>query len=315
MAIFGLVLLINEFVDLNQLNNSIFNENTESYQRENSTLKNPKNKKYSKIKNSIKNPKFNDENIESLDNESNGVLDVKDYKETPSFEDNKLVFTPNYEKPVLVTRKPKKRSNNLFEEEVGFKNSLDKTDDIKKALNFDLEDQSIENSFEEGLKSRNIEIDINDPESLPIPKILKSFIVSNKGNVASKEAFEDLAINSKNDIMLEIPNLNNLNDRFLSYVPTKNSRIIIEEFDISNTSYVLLLSSLLSQKVHIKTLPKVDITNLVTDNSALIMTDELTQEKGEYGAIYQNSEISEIKEIFEKSWNLAKDIDKKILNS
>ena len=131
--------------------------------------------------------------------------------------------------------------------------------------------------------AREIKIDINDPESLPVPKSLNSFVLSDEGLLTSQEAFDNLAVNVNKEIMLEIPSLNDLSDRFLSHVPTIYSRVIINEFDVSDMSYMFLISSLLKQGVHIKTVPKVHSINLITDDSYAMI---ISEGKGdmEYGA-------------------------------
>ncbi|MDL2246172.1 hypothetical protein LJB96_00990 [Methanobrevibacter sp. OttesenSCG-928-K11] len=331
LAVVGVILIIWAFIDIPGIaETDVLKEIVPSSneKKSSSPLKVPKtnnnisnNKSKKKIKNSI--PKFNPKdtrNTERVDpvidsSNSKAVLKVTEEDDTPSFEDNQLRFTPNYEKPVRVTRKPKKRSERI-EEEI-FNKDLDKTNDIKRALN--------ENVFEEKPKSpikpdnlspRDIKIDVNNPESLPVPEMLKSFVVTDRGTITSDEAFNDLTIQARNDIMLEIPNLKDLNDRFLSYIPTIHSRIIIEEFDVSNTSYVLLLSSLIKQNVQIRTLPKIEIINLITDNYAMIISDNLTDADVEFGAVYTDfSEIQEINQMFEKSWNLAKEIDRNIIKN
>ena len=90
--------------------------------------------------------------------------------------------------------------------------------------------------------------------------------------------------------MLEIPSLNELSDRFLSHVPTIYSRVIISEFNLSDMSYTFLISSLLKQGVHIKTVPKVYSTNLITDDSYAMIISQ-GQDNEEYGAIF-NDRIS-----------------------
>ena len=320
ISIAGVILLVTSFLDVSPItekaisqtsNNNPFKTSSDS----NSPLKIP-NSKTQKINPNAKKPIFKKTNIEAPDNEASEILQIKDYKEGPSFHDEKLYFTPNYEKPVRVTRKPKKRTEPFIDEEIFYGASIDKTEEIKQQLSKPLEVQPIAKAIERNEPSpRDIKIDINNPESLPIPDEAKSFVISKNGIVSSSEAFDNLAMSAKNDIMVEIQNLNDLDDRFLSYVPITNSRIIIEDFDISNTSYVLLISSLMRQNVLIRTLPKVDMTNLITDNLALIVSDNLQEDEGKYGAIYENnSEISKIREIFERSWNLARDIDGNLLN-
>lgn len=316
----GIILLVLSFVDVDpitdkakssaQINNPFPFKSTNDNK---SPLKVPNNKS-SKLNSNINKPLYKKQNIEAPDNEANEVLHVKDYNEGPSFKDEKLFFTPNYEKPVRVTRKPKKRTEPYIDEKLFYQD--DKTDEIKKELSKPSPVEPITSAIRNNQPlNREIQIDINNPESLPIPSDVKSFVVSSNGIISSNQAFENLAISAKNDIMVEIPNLTDLDDRFLSYVPITNSRIIIEDFDFSNTSYVLLISSLMRQNVLIRTLPKIDISNLITDNLALIVTENLIDNEGKYGAMYENnSEIAQIKEIFERSWDLAKDIDKNILS-
>ena len=107
--------------------------------------------------------------------------------------------------------------------------------------------------------------------------------------------------------------LNDLSDRFLSHVPTIYSRVIIDEFDISDMSYMFLISSLLKQGVHIRTVPKVHTVNLITDDShAMIISD--SQNGIEYGAIYDDrSSISSIRADFEKTWDIASNLDESIV--
>ena len=162
-------------------------------------------------------------------------------------------------------------------------------------------------------QDREIKIDLNHPESLPVPKSLKSYVISEGRVMSSQEAFDDLAINVNKEIMLEIPSLTDLSDRFLSHVPTIYSRVIIDEFDISDMSYMFLISSLLKQGVHIKTVPKVHTINLITDDSHAMIISEGSNDM-EYGAIYNDrNSISNIRADFEKTWSIASNLDENIL--
>ena len=162
-------------------------------------------------------------------------------------------------------------------------------------------------------ENRDIKIDINNPESLPVPKSLKSYVITDTGLLSSQEAFDQLAVNVNKEIMLEIPSLNDLSDRFLSHVPTIYSRVIIDEFDVSDMSYMFLVSSLLKQGVHIKTVPKVHTVNLITDDSHAMIISE-SQNDFEYGAIYEDrNSISNIRADFEKTWNIASNLDENVI--
>ena len=244
--------------------------------------------------------------------ESKAVLHVVNREEKAVDLDRELDFTPNYEKPIKVTRKPKKRSINPIYEKALAEESVDKTEEIKKALSQDIEPQV---SLESDPKSRDIEIDVNNPERLPIPDSVKGNVLIGEELVASNDAFEQLAVGVNKEIMLEIPSLNNLSDRFLSHVPTIYSRVIIDEFDLSDISYAVLIASLLKQGVHIKTVPKVHTVNLITDDShAMIISDGYTTGSSEYGAIYDDrTSISNIRADFEKTWNIASNLDETVL--
>ena len=246
------------------------------------------------------------------------VLNVVQREEPEIDLDKQLVFTPNYGRPLKVTRTPKKRQAEYVVEEIPpFVVENDKSDEIKRALEEPAPVSEVVKTptlvAPEVEEPREIKIDVNDPESLPVPKSLRSYIVCNGGLVTSQEAFDQLATHVNKEIMLEIPSLNDLSDRFLSHVPTIYSRVIIDEFDVSDMSYMFLISSLLKQGVHIKTVPKVHTVNLITDDShAMIISD--AENDIEYGAVYNDrNSISNIRADFEKTWNIASNLDENIL--
>ena len=245
--------------------------------------------------------------------ESKAVLRVVNQEEKEVDFDKELDFTPVYEKPIKVTRKPKKRStNHIYDDMPVINETADKTEEIKKALS------QPEVNLESTTQPRDIEIDINNPERLPVPESLKGNVLLGNELIASNDAFEQLAVGVNKEIMLEVPSLNNLSDRFLSHVPTIYSRVIIDEFDLSDISYTVLIASLLKQGVHIKTVPKVHAINLITDDThAMIISDGYTVGSSEYGAIYDDrTSISNIRADFEKTWDIASNLDEHvILNS
>ena len=253
--------------------------------------------------------------------DSKSVLRVVPQSETEVNFDKQLDFVPHYGKPLKVTRAPKKREGDYFTEEIPeFVIDNDKSDDIQRALA--QEEPVIEPVRDiqtqvapEVAAARDIKIDVNNPESLPVPKSLNSYVISDNGVLTSKEAFDNLAVNVNKEIMLEIPSLNDLSDRFLSHVPTIYSRVIIDEFDVSDMSYMFLISSLLKQGVHIRTVPKVHSINLITDDSHAMIISEGKNEM-EYGAIYNDrNSISNIRADFEKTWSIASNLDENILMS
>lgn len=256
---------------------------------------------------------------ESFEDNPKAVLNVAPLEEKEVDFDRQLHFTPSYDKPLKVTRAPRKREESYFTTDVPeFVVETDKSEEIKKALSQEepVEEIIVEHptpATPEVSAPRDIKIDINDPESLPIPKDLNSFVIYNEGLVTSQDAFEELAVNVNKEIMLEIPSLNDLSDRVLSQVPTIYSRVIIDEFDVSDMSYMFLISSLLKQGVHIRTVPKVHTVNMITDDShAMIISDN--QNGVEYGAIYDDrNSISSIRADFEKTWNIASNLDESII--
>ena len=259
---------------------------------------------------------------DDYEDNSKTVLNVVPQEERDLNFDRQLDFTPRYEKPLKVTRAPKKRRDDYFTEEVPpFVVENDKSDEIIRVLAQEepavVEETPVEVKpvVSEVTEPRDIKIDINNPESLPVPKLLKSYVISDNGLVTSQEAFDQLAINVNKEIMLEIPSLNDLSDRFLSHVPTIYSRVIIDEFDLSDMSYMFLISSLIKQGVHIKTVPKVHTVNLITDDSHAMIISE-GQNDFEYGAIYDDrNSISNIRADFEKTWNIASNLDESVLFS
>ncbi|WP_407423294.1 hypothetical protein [Methanobrevibacter sp.] len=264
-------------------------------------------------------PSVRDYYDDSFEDNPKAVLNVVNGEEVDHNFDRQLTFTPNYDKPLKVTRTPKKRKEDYFTTDVPeFVVETDKSDKIKKALSQETPSEEIVVEHptpvaQETNAPRDIKIDINDPESLPIPKDLNSYVIHNDGLVTSQDAFDQLAVNINKEIMLEIPSLNDLSDRFLSHVPTIYSRVIIDEFDLSDMSYMFLISSLLKQGVHIRTVPKVHTVNLITDDShAMIISD--SQNGVEYGAIYDDrSSISSIRADFEKTWDIASSLDESIV--
>ena len=162
-----------------------------------------------------------------------------------------------------------------------------------------------------GTPDETITIDPNNPESIPIPKLLNSYVICEKGILTSQEAFEEVASHSKEEILLEAPTIKDMGDRFLSSLTKIKSRVIIEEFDLEDISYVLLLSSLIKKGVEIKTLASVESFNLIGDTShALLISNSIDEDDFEYGAVYDDVEsVENIKELFESSWKLANDLD------
>lgn len=155
-----------------------------------------------------------------------------------------------------------------------------------------------------------IQIDPNNPESLPIPRLLNSFVICEKGILTSKDAFEEVATHAKSEILLEAPDIRDMGEVFLSALSKVNSRVIIQDFDTDDLSYVLLISSLLKSGVNIRTAPVIKSFNLVGDLSHALIISNDDEEDMEYGAVFDDEEsVKAIINLFETSWNLSKDLN------
>lgn len=240
---------------------------------------------------------------------------------TKNISNKRLNFTPNYEKPMKITRKPHKK-NSSIEADVNLNNSevsySEKSEEIKKALASDdfvrtIHSESKEEVFiNKDVSSKNNQnrIDTKDSNSLPIPKLLKSYVICSKGTITSQQAFEELVKHAEKEIFLEIPSLKDMTEEFLSSLSKLEVKMIIEDFDLKDMSYVLLIRALIEQGIEIKTIPSVNTINLISDNShALIISENDIQEEYDIGAVYTDSKaISNIKSQYETSWEIANDL-------
>ena len=172
-------------------------------------------------------------------------------------------------------------------------------------------DDKAEDASQEDESKKPIQIDPNDPESLPIPKLLNSYVICDRGILTSQEAFEEVAKHSKEELLLEVPSIRDMTDSFLSSLTNVKSRVIIQDEGLDDSSYKDILSSLTGKGVEIKTLSSIDSFNLISDDSyALLISNAVDEESVEYGAVY-NDEVSigNIKGLFESSWQMARDIE------
>ena len=341
IAIVGIIILVSYFVDsnatrtTNMIKEFIESRENNSHSFKGFERKSNENEGPLKIRRDYKEydeENYDELNVEEYENLSTrdflgssfeenpkAVLNVAPQQEEDEMEYEQLKFTPHYGKPLKVTRSPKRRSAEHVAEEIPefIVEPVNKTEEIQRALA--QEEPVIEPVIDTQTQvapdavPRDIKIDVNHPESLPVPKSLNSYVLSDTGVLTSQEAFDNLAVNVTKEIMLEIPSLNDLSDRFLSHVPTIYSRVIINEFDVSDMSYMFLISSLLKQGVHIRTVPKVHTINLITDDSYAMIISE-GKDDMEYGAIYNDRmSISNIRADFEKTWSIASTLDDKIL--
>lgn len=168
-----------------------------------------------------------------------------------------------------------------------------------------------EDSADEEESKKPIQIDPNDPESLPIPKLLNSYVICNRGILTSQEAFEEVAKHSKEELLLQVQSINDLTDSFLSSLTNVKSRVIIQDEGLDDSNYKDLISSLMDKGVEIRTLSSIDSFNLISDDSyALLISNAVDEDSVEYGAVYNDEDsINNIKSLFESSWQLAKGIE------
>ncbi|MDO5848809.1 MAG: hypothetical protein Q4P18_04685 [Methanobrevibacter sp.] len=324
IALIGIIIIISYLVDSSaNKTNAMFKEYLKGIEKRSNFSNNSKeesNQMPLKIRREFDNYD-NDFYSDDLDSQEysaddfNSVFEVSEVIDETSEFGNSLNFTPNYDKPLKITRAPKRRERSIFSDDIyGNEGNIDKSESIKRALSEETPVNAVD-LRPKNEQVRDIKIDVNNPDSLPIPKLLNSYIISNDEIINSKDAFEQLGTNIKKEVMLEIPSLNDLSDRFLSHIPSIYSRVIIEDFDVSNISYMILVASLLKQGVHIKTMPKVNTINLITDDSqAMILSKGRRDGDVEYGAIYEDrNALSDIRSSFEKTWEMAKDLDENIL--
>ena len=168
-----------------------------------------------------------------------------------------------------------------------------------------------EDSADEEESKKPIQIDPNDPESLPIPKLLNSYVICDRGILTSQEAFEEVAKHSKEELLLQVQSINDLTDSFLSSLTNVKSRVIIQDEGLDDSNYKDLVSSLMDKGVEIRTLSSIDSFNLISDDSyALLISNAVDEDSVEYGAVYNDGDsINNIKSLFESSWQLAKGIE------
>jgi len=200
-------------------------------------------------------------------------------------------------------------SNNDLDLNVGKTNT---DNSIQSPLDsFDMSSSKDSKALDNNRDKDIIQIDPKNPESLPIPKLLNSYVICDKGILTSQQAFEEVARHSKEEIFLEAPTIKDMGESFLSDLSKLKSKIIIQDFDLEDMSYVLLLSSLIKKGVEIKTLPLVNSFNLIGDSSyALLISDSVDEDNFEYGAVYNDeTSVNDIKKLFESSWKIAKELD------
>ncbi len=168
-----------------------------------------------------------------------------------------------------------------------------------------------EDSADEEESKKPIQIDPNDPESLPIPKLLNSYVICDRGILTSQEAFEEVAKHSKEELLLQVQSINDLTDSFLSSLTNVKSRVIIQNEGLDDSNYKDLISSLMDKGVEIRTLSSIDSFNLISDDSyALLISNAVDEDSVEYGAVYNDEDsINNIKSLFESSWQLAKGME------
>ncbi|OWT32875.1 hypothetical protein BGI41_05320 [Methanobrevibacter sp. 87.7] len=313
---------------------------------------------------------------------SKAVLKVKPTKST--YTDRTYHFTPNYERPVKVTRRPAKKQVNGFDiskipesdkshnidedlvksndeamlykqnssnynnyddlnnhefievqhdepdnnENYGIYDDYELDDSEVYGQPFELDTMPEEDNYRNPTPARlnkvnepeednEIKIDPNNPESLPIPKLLRSYVITPEGRLSTQEASEKLSSEAINSISLVVKSLNDMSHKFLNNLSNVYTRIIVEDFDSSDLSTALVISSLVGKNVEVRTMPILDNINLIVDDSyALIVSDDETNKDFQYGAVYSDKKsVNDIKSMFESTWNIAEPVNYELFNS
>ena len=275
----------------------------------------------------IRTPKKRSENqkfpaVESNTVDLNRIPKADNYQEISNFLNEKDSSTLNYESdsPSLVS------DNDEIIVDHGEDNISPETPSISSDSEVNLDDSYIEpvttlqepkhvseltDDSRESLSDEEIKIDPNNPESIPIPMSLKSFIVCAKGTMTTQEAFEEISKHAQYELLFETPSLKDMSHKFLSHVVASSSKIIIQESDFSDLSHTLVLSCLMDKGAEIRTMPVIHTINLIADNThALIVSDGDANEDFQYGAVYNDEKsINEIKDMFYSTWDFAEPLD------
>ena len=262
----------------------------------------------------VLNIKENNENLNSIETIHVEVPPKEIYNDTETYN-----FTSNYERPVKVTRKPRKKTETPKDEY----EAIVPQDRIRTASIITEEDIAREDQKQVTLnpkpkavprKSRQIKKE--EPQNLErkLPED-GSYVICDQGILSSKEAFELIVKNAKNNVLLEVPNLKDVSIKLLTVISKLNTKLIIQKFSIEETSYILLLTALMERGVDVKVLNTVNTSNLITDDSHALIISKNIEDNMNYGAVYTDSQsIQAIKEDFNNSWNMAHTIEKEIEN-
>lgn len=229
-------------------------------------------------------------------------------------------FTANYQRPVKVTRKPRKKTNPHTEEDydVIIPQNRRRTASIITQEDIEKEDQTPQvtlNPTPKPVPRKSENVKKEEPKVLERKTDDGSYIICEQGILSSKEAFELIIKNAESNILLEVPNLKDVSVKFLTVMSKMNTKLIIQKFSIKETSYILLLTALMERGVEVKVLNTVNTSNLITDNNQALIISKNIEYGMNYGAVYTDPEsIKVIKEDFNKSWDMAHTIDKEIEN-
>lgn len=234
-------------------------------------------------------------------------------------ENENFNFTANYSRPEKVTRKPKKKVENSENEEY---EPIIPQDRIRTASIITQEEIDKENLQTEPYTTKPNLNQYSEKSNYNEETILErekndneSYIICEHGIISSKEAFELMIKNAKTNVLLEVPNLKDLSIKFLTSISNLQTKLIVQKFSVDETSYLLLLTSLMERGVEVKVLNTVNTSNLIIDNSHALIISKNHEEDMNYGAVYTDSEsVQMIKDDFESSWNMAHSINVEIRN-
>ena len=204
-------------------------------------------------------------------------------------------FKAKYKRPEKITRKPKKRANNPQE--------------TKEQITPKIGEKPEEKTKK--IKEPTIIPNItNDKNTVPTSQIKdNSYILCDEGIISSKEAFDTIIRDTEEEILIQTPTLKNLSAPSLATISKLRTKLLIKEFDKTQTKYELIINTLTQQGVEIRLLSTIENSNLISDKKkALIISKNHTQEL-QYGTTYTDIDsVNSITSDFNTLWDIAKEI-------
>jgi len=172
-------------------------------------------------------------------------------------------------------------------------NETSKNNDL---INKEILNDMVNNDFKDENKAKDF-----------INKLNEIHIFCGDRNLKFNEALEKLSKEVKKEIVIEIPSLKFLSNKFLLALNYLNARIVIEKFDVKDLSYSFMVSSILENKnISIKTISSVDSVNVIVDNDyALLLSEPINSGIGVGAVFTEKEEIASLKNAFDLLWKTS----------